>query len=223
MTGIKPSDVTDRLGRDAGRRIRARAAQVFVGLVGVVPFFVFAIAFLVLLTLSLFVGSFEDREGNFTLNNIISLGQPFILDAYWLSIRVSLVTAVGGAIFGFLLAYASIMGGLPPFVRSALMTFSGVASQFAYVPLSFAFIATLGRVGLVTALINTLFGVNIRQPGLQPLYVLGSERHLYVLPVPADGAGHRSGDRWALARVARGLREFRRPPGSTGAISPCRS
>jgi putative spermidine/putrescine transport system permease protein len=133
--------------------------------VGVLPFFVFAIAFLVLPALSLFVGSFQDREGRFTLDNIISLGQPFILDAYWLSIRVSLVTAVGGAIFGFLLAYASIMGGLPPFVRSALMTFSGVASQFAGVPLSFAFIATLGRVGLVTALINTLFGVNIYNQG----------------------------------------------------------
>jgi putative spermidine/putrescine transport system permease protein len=133
--------------------------------VGVVPFFVFAIAFLLLPALSLFLGSFQDREGQFTLNNIIDLSQPFILDAYWLSIRVSLVTAVGGAIFGFLLAYASIMGGLPPFVRSVLMTFSGVASNFAGVPLSFAFIATLGRVGLVTALLSTLLGVNIYDRG----------------------------------------------------------
>ncbi|MFL5803856.1 MAG: ABC transporter permease [Roseiflexaceae bacterium] len=133
--------------------------------VGVVPFFVFAFAFLLLPALSLLVGSFQDRQGQFTLNNIIDLSQPFILDAYWLSIRVSLITALGGAIFGFLLAYASIMGGLPPFVRSALMTFSGVASNFAGVPLSFAFIATLGRVGLVTILLNTLLGVNIYDRG----------------------------------------------------------
>ncbi len=133
--------------------------------VGVVPFFVFAFAFLLLPALSLLVGSFQDRQGQFTLNNIIDLSQPFILDAYWLSIRVSLITALGGAIFGFLLAYASIIGGLPPFVRSALMTFSGVASNFAGVPLSFAFIATLGRVGLVTVLLNTLLGVNIYDRG----------------------------------------------------------
>jgi putative spermidine/putrescine transport system permease protein len=133
--------------------------------VGVMPFFVFALAFLLLPALSLFVGSFQDRAGQFTLGNIIDLSQPFILDAYWLSIRVSLVTAVGGALFGFLLAYAAILGGLPPFVRSTLMTFSGVASNFAGVPLSFAFIATLGRVGMLTVLLNTLFGVNIYQQG----------------------------------------------------------
>src|SRR5690242_6747359 len=85
---------------------------------GVLPFFVFAAAFLVLPAVSLFVGSFQDRAGNFTLENISGLTQPFILDAYWLSIRVSFVTAVGGALFGFLLAYATILGGLPPFMRS---------------------------------------------------------------------------------------------------------
>ena len=133
--------------------------------VGVLPFFIFAIAFLILPALSLFAGSFQDRAGNLTFDNIIGLTQPFILDAYWLSIRVSLVTAIGGALFGFLLAYASILGGLPPFVRSALMTFSGVASNFAGVPLSFAFIATLGRVGMLTVLFNTLFGINIYSQG----------------------------------------------------------
>ena len=132
---------------------------------GVVPFFIFAVAFLVLPALSLFVGSFQDRAGNFTLDNVSGLFQPFILDAYWLSIRVSLVTAVGGALFGFLLAYASIMGGLPPFVRSALMTFSGVASNFAGVPLSFAFIATLGRAGLVSVLLASVFGLDVYDMG----------------------------------------------------------
>ena len=35
-------------------------------------------------------------------------------------------------------------------MRSGVMTFSGVASNFAGMPLAFAFLATLGRVGLVT-------------------------------------------------------------------------
>jgi putative spermidine/putrescine transport system permease protein len=132
---------------------------------GVTPFFLFAGAFLLLPAASLVVGSFQDAQGNFTLANIIGLTQPFILDAYWLSIRISLVTAIGGGIFGFLLAYAAIMGGLPGFVRSALLTFSGVASNFAGVPLAFAFIATLGRAGMITVLLNSLLGINIYQTG----------------------------------------------------------
>src|SRR6185295_16781250 len=91
--------------------------------------------------------------------------QPFILNAYWLSIRISLVTALAGGFFGFLLAYAVILGGLPKPVRTALMTFSGMASNFAGLPLAFAFIATLGRTGFITALFNKLFGLNIYDSG----------------------------------------------------------
>ena len=65
-------------------------------------------------------------------------------DAFGNSIEISLVTAIAGGIFGFLLAYAVILGGLPRFLRTALMTFSGVASNFAGVPLALAFIFTLG-------------------------------------------------------------------------------
>jgi putative spermidine/putrescine transport system permease protein len=132
---------------------------------GVVPFFIFAIAFMILPAFSLFSGSFQDRQGNFTLENIFGLSQPFILNAYWLSIRISLVTAIGGGLFGFLLAYAVTVGGLPKSIRNTLMTFSGVASNFAGVPLAFAFIATLGRVGFMTTLLKTLFNINIYDAG----------------------------------------------------------
>ena len=66
------------------------------------------------------------------------------------SIEISLVTAIAGGIFGFLLASAVILGGLPRFLRIGLMTFSGVASNFAGVPLALAFIFTLGQLGLLT-------------------------------------------------------------------------
>jgi len=130
--------------------------------IGVAPFFLFALLFLVLPSLRLFIGSFTDIEGQFTFANVIQLFQEqAILDAYWLSIRISAVTALGGGIFGFLLAYAVTVGGLPKPLRSALITFSGVASNFAGVPLAFAFIATLGRTGFVTALVESLFGVSL--------------------------------------------------------------
>jgi len=129
---------------------------------GVLPFFLFAILFLVLPSLRLIVGSFTNDEGRFTFVNILQLFQEkSILDAYWLSIRISAATALGGGIFGFLLAYSVTVGGLPKPLRSALITFSGVASNFAGVPLAFAFIATLGRTGFVTALVENLFGVNL--------------------------------------------------------------
>lgn len=132
--------------------------------IGVIPFFLFAILFLVLPSLRLIAGSFTNNDGQFTFVNILQLFQEkSILDAYWLSIRISAATAFGGGIFGFLLAYSVTVGGLPKPLRSALITFSGVASNFAGVPLAFAFIATLGRTGFVTALIKNLFGVNLYQ------------------------------------------------------------
>jgi putative spermidine/putrescine transport system permease protein len=58
-----------------------------------------------------------------------------------------------------------VLGGLPRFLRPALLTFSGVASNFAGVPLAFAFIATMGNAGLVTRLIETLTGIDIHSSG----------------------------------------------------------
>lgn len=131
---------------------------------GVLPFFLFAVAFMFWPAARLFAGAFQAPDGSFTLANIAGLFQPFILDAYWLTIRVSLVTALGGGLFGFLLAYAVILGGLPPALRNFVMTFSGVASNFAGIPLAFAFIATLGRVGLLTVLLRSL-GIDLYRMG----------------------------------------------------------
>ncbi len=139
--------------------------------IGVIPFFLFAILFLVLPSLRLIAGSFTNNDGQFTIANILQLFQEqSILDAYWLSIRISAATAIGGGIFGFLLAYSVTVGGLPKPLRSALITFSGVASNFAGVPLAFALIATLGRTAFVTALIKNLFGINLYQQTSFDLY-----------------------------------------------------
>ncbi len=133
---------------------------------GVVPFFIFALLFLILPSARLFIGSFTNEAGKFTLENIVQLfNQSTILNAYWLSIRISAVTALGGGILGFLLAYGITIGGLPKALRPVLITFSGVASNFAGVPLAFAFVATLGRTGFITALLKSLFGVSLYDTG----------------------------------------------------------
>jgi putative spermidine/putrescine transport system permease protein len=129
--------------------------------IGIIPFLIFVILFLFWPASSLIIGSFQDSSGRFTLQNIIGLFTPSILDAYILSIQISLVTALGGGILGFMLAYAAIQGGLPSWIRTALTTFSGVASNFAGVPLAFAFIATLGHTGFITAFLSNKLGIDL--------------------------------------------------------------
>ncbi len=119
---------------------------------GVVPFFVFAFVFMLYPSSTIVVRSFQNSKTHlFTFQNILTLlHDPYLIGAYWISIKISLITSIGGGIFGFLLAYSAIRGGLPPFMRSSLMTFCGVASNFAGVPLAFAFIALLSPSGVLT-------------------------------------------------------------------------
>ncbi|MCS7221383.1 MAG: ABC transporter permease subunit [Anaerolineae bacterium] len=131
----------------------------------VLPFFLFIFLFIILPSASLLFGSFQDKQGNFTFQNYLDLFKPSIFSAYWVSIRISLASAVGGGILGFMMAYGVTAGGLPRRLRSVLLTFSGVASNFAGVPLAFAFMATLGRTGMITVLIKTLFGINLYDLG----------------------------------------------------------
>ena len=142
---------------------------------GVVPFFVVAAAFMLLPVAFLVVGSFQDVHGNLTLQNYADLTQPLPMVAYANSIQISLVTAIGGGVFGFLLAYALILGGLPGFVRSAAMTFAGVASNFAGIPLALAFIFTYGQLGLITGLLKAVFHIDLYAGGFSLYTTLGVE------------------------------------------------
>ena len=100
------------------------------------------------------LGAFQNDAGEFTLRISLPSAQPSIVAAYWISIKVSVASALIGAFIGLAVAIAIVRGGLPNWIRSATLTFSGVASNFAGVPLAFAFLATLGRLGLVTVLLR---------------------------------------------------------------------
>ena len=131
---------------------------------GVLPFFVFSGLFLIAPTLILALRSLEGLEGGLTLDNYRLLTSPGVINAYGMSIRLSLTTALIGGLFGFLIAWAVSMGGLSRPFRSTTTTFSGVASNFAGVPLAAAFIFTLGRVGVITALFE-VFGIDLYKSG----------------------------------------------------------
>ncbi|HEY7704204.1 MAG TPA: ABC transporter permease subunit [Acidimicrobiia bacterium] len=132
--------------------------------VGVVPFFVFAGLFLIGPTLILAYRSLEGADGSLTLDNYRAITSPLVIQAYGASIRLSLVTALIGGLVGFGLAWAISMGGLGKSIRSGTSTFSGVASNFAGVPLAAAFIFTLGRIGAITSLFEFL-GVDLYATG----------------------------------------------------------
>ena len=131
----------------------------------VIPFFLFVFLFIFLPSASLMIGAFQSADGKFTLTNFAGLLEPSILSSYWVTIRISLMTSLGGGLLGFFMIYAVTLGGLPRWMRTALTTFSGVASNFAGVPLAFAFIATLGRTGMVTVILKLLFGLNLYDQG----------------------------------------------------------
>jgi putative spermidine/putrescine transport system permease protein len=133
--------------------------------IGLLPFILFTLGFIIFPAGSLLIGGFQDKLGNFTFHNIYNLTRPDIIHSYLLTIEISLVTALGGGLFGFLLAYGITLGALPHFVQGFINTFCGVASNFAGVPLAFAFISTLGRVGMITVLLQSLFGINIYDRG----------------------------------------------------------
>ena len=181
-TGRSRHDRHRRIRRQptAPRRRRRRAAcGCRLNWLGVAPFFIFAAA------VPDPADDLPDRSapsrtpaGEFTLENIVGLSQPSIVAAYWISIKISLASALLGALIGLAIAIAIVRGGLPSWIRSATLTFSGVASNFAGVPLAFAFLATLGRLGLVTVLLRHVFGIDIYALRLQPPLLLGPDAHL---------------------------------------------
>lgn len=139
---------------------------------GLVPFMAFITAFLLFPAFYIILGTFTTASGAFTLSNISEmLGLEFARQSYLSSIQISLSTAIGGGIIGFLVSWAITVGGLPQWVRGAVLSFCGVAANFAGVPLVFAFLAALGRLGIVT---NTLKDIGIKlYPGFSLPSALG--------------------------------------------------
>lgn len=130
---------------------------------GLLPFLLFSLLFLILPTMHIIIGAFQTRDGSFTLQNIRDLNTGTIPSSYWISIKISFASAVLGCLIGFGIAAAVTFGAVPKWIRAPLLTFSGVASNFAGVPLAFAFLATLGPAGLVTLWLRSEFGIVLQR------------------------------------------------------------
>jgi len=117
--------------------------------VGVLPFFAYVGIFLLLPTAVVGIGAFFNADGSFTLDNYAHLSRSYVFKATITTTLLSLVTALGGAFFGALLAYAIVTGNPNGMLRRLVVSASGVLAQFGGVTLAFAFIASIGSAGFV--------------------------------------------------------------------------
>ncbi len=130
------------------------------------------------------VGAFKGAHGGATLESVRQIVHQPYLNAYWVSIRISLITAAAGGALGLLIAYAAIREGTPKFLRTGLMTFSGVAANFAGIPLAFAFISTLGVLGVVTSFLRDHLGYDPYQHGFTIFGETGVEITYLYFQIP---------------------------------------
>ena len=128
-----------------------------------------ALAFMVAPTAMLAFQSVYGDDG-FSWQYIASLGEYRYRVAFLNSLILSIGSATIGVVAGGLIAHTVQKPGSPNWLRSAVTSFSAVAANFAGVPLAFAFISTLGSLGLLTTLLKDI-GLDVYSHGFS-LYSL---------------------------------------------------
>lgn len=124
------------------------------------PFLGYVFVFLLVPTITVVVGAFQD-QGRFSFVNIQTLFGATALSALWKSVVLSGSTAVIGAVLGALLSYLVVTAPATSLFRRTVTSACGVLAQFGGVTLAFAFIATLGFSGVVTELVRDTTGIDL--------------------------------------------------------------
>lgn len=128
-------------------------------LIGLLPFFLIAFLFEILPLANIVIESFSKTGGNgFTLEHFVKifttrLYQQSIFNSLWISI----FSALAGIIIAFLGANAANAASAK--VRNIFTSVLNITSNFAGVPLAFAFMILLGNVGILT-LIGKNYGIS---------------------------------------------------------------
>jgi putative spermidine/putrescine transport system permease protein len=158
---------------------------------GLLPFLTYLAIFLVVPTVTVLVGAFQE-DGRFTTTNIAALAEPAVTSALYKSVLLSAVTALVGALLGALLAYLVVTRPETSILRRSVIAVSGVLAQFGGVMLAFAFIATLAINGSLTVLIRNAVGIDIsgagwlyQLPGLMVVYAYFQIPLMVIVFLPA--------------------------------------
>jgi putative spermidine/putrescine transport system permease protein len=173
----------------------ARRAPINWSWLGLLPFFGFLTLFLIIPAISVFQQSLKNEDGNFGFSSLAEAFEGQNRDAFFFSIRFSAIAALVGVVLGALLAYAAATAARPRWLRNAVTSFSGVAANLGGIPLAFAFLALLGKQGVLTKFIAWLgldlyqhgFGFG-SQPGLIVVYSYFNIPLMLLITLPAiDG------------------------------------
>lgn len=149
-----------------------------------IPFHAYVGLFLILPTLFVVVGAFSDANGQFTLENFrLVFTTSVFMDSFVQSLQLAAITALAGAIFGSLLAWAVVRGDPQGLVRQLVIAASGVLAQFGGVMLAFAFLATFGFNGLVTVVIKNTMGVRLDMSWLYTMTGLAVVYTYFQIPL----------------------------------------
>ena len=170
---------------------RQRLLRQFRDVAGLLPFGLYMLVFFIFPTAKVILEAFRDQDGSWTLGNIAESTQGVFLESFVGSIKLSLISAVTGTLFGFITAYAVLATG-NAFIRRVYQTASGVLANTGGIPLAFMFIATVGTYGLVTTFLYergidlyagdwTLFGFS----GLLLVYLYFQIPLMVIVVLPA--------------------------------------
>jgi putative spermidine/putrescine transport system permease protein len=133
---------------------------------GALPFFLYVAIFLLLPIVVVGVEAFRATDPvtfdeSWSTASIETItGGPY-RRAYVGSLQLSAITAVLGAVLGLAMAVAILRARRGRLLRRLVLTASGVLANFGGIPLAFAFIATIGTSGVVTALLTDTLGLGL--------------------------------------------------------------
>ena len=117
--------------------------------VGTIPFLAYVGVFLLWPTGIVVVDSLKNPNGAWAFSNISELGNPLVRGYFIGSFKLCVLSSVAGAVLGAILAYAVASGDPDGVGRRLYIAVSGVLAQFGGVTLAFAFLVTIGPVGLL--------------------------------------------------------------------------
>jgi len=166
--------------------MKAPIAWLFIG-----AFLLVSAIFLVAPTAMLAIQAVTDDDG-LTLEYVQTLGSYRYVTAFEHSLYLSVLSATVGVVAGALIAFAMLKPGAPRWLRSVVTSFAAVAANFAGVPLAFAFISTVGSLGLLTSMLKhigiDLYGMGFSLfsiPGLTLVYSYFQIPLMVIIIIPA--------------------------------------
>jgi putative spermidine/putrescine transport system permease protein len=142
-------------------------AWLFIG-----AFLAVSAAFMVAPTAMLAWQSVTTDDGHLTLEFLAGLNVYRYQIAAENSLILSVASALVGVVAGGLIAHAVLSPAAPRGLRSAVTSFSAVAANFAGVPLAFAFVSTVGTLGLLTTLLKSV-GIDLYAMGFSLFSLTG--------------------------------------------------